>query len=181
MRKLSLAAFALCAASTLFGQAVQPPHTTLKVGDMAPDFTLRSTQRTTVKLSDFRGKNTVVLAFYPAAFTGGWTAEFKAYQSGIAKFDESGAKVFGISTDNTPSQQEFAAKNGITVPFLSDFAKRDVSRAYGVLNENAGVANRATFVIDKEGKIIHIDENQAALDPTGANDACSRSAHKAGQ
>jgi peroxiredoxin len=71
MRKLSLAAFALCAASTLFGQAVQPPHTTLKVGDMAPDFTLRSTQRTTVKLSDFRGKNTVVLAFYPAAFTGG--------------------------------------------------------------------------------------------------------------
>jgi len=71
MRKLSLAAFALCAASSLFGQAVQPPHTTLKVGDEAPDFTLRSTDRKTVKLSDFRGKNTVVLAFYPAAFTGG--------------------------------------------------------------------------------------------------------------
>ena len=50
-----------------------------------------------------------------------------AYQSGIAKFDESGAKVFGISTDNTPSQREFGVKNDISVPFLSDFAKREVS------------------------------------------------------
>jgi len=67
------------------------------------------------------------------------------------------------------------------VPFLSDFAKREVSAAYGVLNKEAGVANRATFVIDQDGKITHIDENRAALDPTGAADACSRSAHKAGQ
>ena len=57
-----------------------------------------------------------------------------------------------------PSQKEFAAKNNIAVPFLSDFAKREVSAAYGVLNKDNGVANRATFVIDKDGKITHIDE-----------------------
>ena len=102
-----------------------------------------------------------------------------AYQAGIAKFNESDTKVFGISTDNTPSQREFAAKNNITVPFLSDFAKREVSAAYGVLIKEAGVANRATFVIGKDGKIEYIEEGSGAIDPTGAADACSRSAHKA--
>ena len=71
MRKLSLGALALLAASTVFGQTVQPSKTHLKVGDAAPDFNLPSTQGGRVKLSDFRGKNTVVVAFYPAAFTGG--------------------------------------------------------------------------------------------------------------
>ncbi len=71
MRKLSLGLLGILASANLFGQAVQPAKTHLKVGDAAPDFTLNSTQGGKVKLSDFRGKNTVVLAFYPAAFTGG--------------------------------------------------------------------------------------------------------------
>jgi alkyl hydroperoxide reductase subunit AhpC len=62
---------------------------------------------------------------------------------------------------------------------LSDFAKREVSAAYGVLIPAAGVANRATFVIDKEGKITYIEEGSSAIDPTGASDACSREAHRA--
>ena len=61
---------------------------------------------------------------------------------------------------------------------LSDFKDRAVAKAYGVLLE-AGVANRATFVVDKEGKIIYIEEGTSAIDPTGAETACSRSAHKA--
>jgi len=101
-----------------------------------------------------------------------------AYQSGLAKFDEAGAKVFAISTDNSPSQKKFAEEVKATFPFLSDFAKREVSKAYGVLVEAAGVANRATFVVDAEGKIINIEEGSAALDPTGAVTACSRAAHK---
>lgn len=64
---LAAGAFAVCAVA----QNIQPPHTTLKVGDMAPDFTLTSTQGGKVTLSSFRGKNAVVLAFFPAAFTGG--------------------------------------------------------------------------------------------------------------
>jgi peroxiredoxin len=71
MKELSLGLLCVFAAANLFAQAVQPAKTHLKVGDMAPDFTLNSTQGGKVKLSDFRGKNTVVLAFYPAAFTGG--------------------------------------------------------------------------------------------------------------
>jgi peroxiredoxin len=71
MRKLSLGLLGMLAAASLFGQAVPPPKTHLKVGDTAPDFTLNSTQGGKVTLSDFRGKNTVVLAFFPAAFTGG--------------------------------------------------------------------------------------------------------------
>ena len=96
----------------------------------------------------------------------------------MPKFDSADTKVFGISTDNTPSQREFAAKNSVTFPLLSDFAKRQVSAAYGVLAQEAGVANRSTFVVDKEGKITFIEEGSGAIDPTGAADACSRAAHK---
>ena len=102
-----------------------------------------------------------------------------AYQAGIAKFEGQEVKVFGISTDNTPSQKEFATKVNASFPMLSDFTKREVSKAYGVLIESVGVANRATFVVDKEGKLIHIEEGNSAIDPTGAETACSRLAHKA--
>jgi peroxiredoxin len=62
---------------------------------------------------------------------------------------------------------------------LSDFNKREVSAAYGVLIQSAGMANRSTFVVDKEGKIAYIEEGSSAIDPTGAETACSRAAHKA--
>ena len=101
-----------------------------------------------------------------------------AYQAGIAKFDAADTKVFGISTDNTPSQKEFATKVNASFPLLSDFANRKVAEAYGVLIPQLGFANRATFVVDKEGKIIHIEEGSGAIDPTGAETACSRLAHK---
>jgi peroxiredoxin len=96
----------------------------------------------------------------------------------MSKFDASESKVFGISTDNTPSQKEFAAKTNIQFPLLSDFAKREVSAAYGVLMPENGMANRSTFVVDKEGKIIYIEQGNTAIDPTGADTACSRAAHK---
>jgi peroxiredoxin len=96
----------------------------------------------------------------------------------MAKFDSADTKVFMISTDNTPSQKEFATKNNVTFPMLSDFATRKTAKDYGVLIEQAGMANRATFVVDKEGKITYIQEGNTAIDPTGAADACSRAAHK---
>lgn len=97
-----------------------------------------------------------------------------AYQAGIAKFEGVETQVFGISTDNVPSLNAFSEKLSLTFPLLSDFAKRDVARAYGVLIPERGFANRATFVVDREGKIIHVEEGSGALDPTGAETACRR-------
>ena len=97
-----------------------------------------------------------------------------AYQAGLAKFEGVDTQVFGVSTDNTPSQKEFADKLKVTFPLLSDFATRQVAKDYGVLIAAAGVANRSTFVVDKEGKIQHIEEGSGAIDPTGAETACAR-------
>lgn len=97
-----------------------------------------------------------------------------AYQAGIAKFQESGAQVFGISTDSLPSLKHWAEEHiKATFPMLSDFSTRSTAKAYGVLMPN-GMAARTTFVIDKNGTIQHIEEGAAALDPTGAATACSR-------
>jgi peroxiredoxin len=88
------------------------------------------------------------------------------------------AAVFGISEDNTPSQKEFANKLGLSFPLLSDFATRKVAEEYGVLIPDYGVANRVTFVVDKEGKISYIEAGKDAIAILGAGDACSRLAHK---
>jgi peroxiredoxin len=102
----------------------------------------------------------------------------KAYQAGMQKFEEAGAKVFGISTDNSPSQKAFAESLGLPFPLLSDFLDRKVSQDYGVYVAKAGVSNRVTFVIDKEGKISFIEFGGDAMKILGAGDACSRLAHK---
>ncbi len=97
-----------------------------------------------------------------------------AYQAGIAKFTESGAQVIGITTDNLPSQNYWAKEVlKLSFPLGSDF-QRHVSKAYGVLIEQSGIANRATFVIDSDGIIRSIEEGKTALDPEGAATACSR-------
>jgi peroxiredoxin len=162
----------LYAAPALWAQA--PPKTHLKVGDLAPDFTLPSTTGKPVKLSEFRGQKNVVLAFFPAAFTGGCTKEMQAYQLDLAKFQDADTQVFGVSTDNVPSQKRFAEDLKLSFPILSDFTTRQVSKDYGVLITERGLANRATFVIDKQGRIQHIEEGSSAIDITGAAMACSR-------
>lgn len=172
MKRRLILSLAILVAVRLAAQA--PPKTHLKAGDVAPDFTLPSTAGKSVKLSDFRGKRNVVLAFYPAAFTGGCTKEMQAYQFGLDKFEMADTQVFAISTDNTPSQKRFAEDLKVTFPMLSDFATRQVAKDYGVLIPDRGIANRTTFVIDKEGRIQHIEEGSAAIDITGAATACSR-------
>ena len=96
----------------------------------------------------------------------------KAYQADIAKFEATETQVFGVSVDSVPANREFAKQLGITFPLLSDF-KRTVVKDYGVFNEEQGFGNRATFVIDKEGNIQHIEEGNTAIDPTAAADACN--------
>jgi len=80
--------------------------------------------------------------------------------------------VLGISVDSSPANNRFAQDLGVTFPLLSDF-KRKVVRDYGIFNEERGFGTRATFVVDKEGVIRHVEQGNTAIDPTGAYQACS--------
>lgn len=101
-----------------------------------------------------------------------------AYQAGIAKFEGNDTKVFGISADNVPSLRVFSDQLKLSYPLLSDFSTRSTLKAYGVLRPD-GMANRVTYVVDKEGKIAFVEVGNTAIDPTAADTACSRLAHKA--
>lgn len=96
----------------------------------------------------------------------------KAYQADIAKFEATGTQVLGISVDSFAANKRFAQDIGVTFPLLSDF-KRQVVKAYGIFDEEGGYGTRATFVIDKDGIIRHIEQGRTAIDPTGAYQACS--------
>jgi peroxiredoxin len=96
----------------------------------------------------------------------------QAYQSDIAKFDATDTQVLGISMDSFASNARFAQDLKVTFPLLSDW-HRKVVRDYGVYNEKSGYGVRATFVIDREGIIRHLEEGNTAIDPTGAYEACN--------
>lgn len=129
---------------------------TLKVGDPAPDFELKGTNKTEFKLSDVKGKNSVVLNFFPAAFSGVCSQQMPRIQKEKAMFDDD-TLVFGVSVDNTWSLEEFAKQTGIDFPLLSDFWPHGaVAKKYGVLFP-VGVAQRAVIGIDREGIIRYID------------------------
>ena len=101
----------------------------------------------------------------------------KAYQADIAKLDATDTQILGMSVDSVPANREFAKQLALTFPLLSDF-KRTVVKDYGVFNEEQGFGNRATFLIDKQGIIRHIDEGSTAVDPTTVIDACNVLEHK---
>ena len=124
----------------------------LRVGDLAPEFSLPSTARTDVVLSSFRGKQNVLLAFFPLAFTSTCTAEVSAFSEDFDEFAGAGTAVLPISVDSVPTLKEYKAKYAIRVELLSDF-KRQVSRAYGTLHEAKFYSNRAYFLIDRAGRV----------------------------
>ena len=96
----------------------------------------------------------------------------QGYRDKMAEFRKLDAQVLGISVDSVSDQKEFARQNGVEFPLLSD-SEREVSRKYGVLNESRGFANRATFVIDTQGKITSIELGGSAIDVSGALASCS--------
>jgi len=102
----------------------------------------------------------------------------KAYQADIAKFTDTETQVFGISVDSVPALKRWSEDlapetKGLSFPLLSDFKQRKVVKDYGIFNEAQGFGMRATFVIDKEGVIRHIEEGNTAIDPSAAYQACS--------
>lgn len=130
------------------------------VGEVAPDFTLPSTAGQPVTLSSFRGKQHVLLAFFPAAFTSTCTTEMCGFRDDYDAFTERDVVVFPISVDNTPSLREYKAKYEMPVDLLSDL-KREAATAYGVLIPDRFVATRAYFLVDKDGVLrwVHVEEH----------------------
>jgi peroxiredoxin len=130
----------------------------VEVGQQAPNFSLLNTERQPVTLESLRGKP-VILAFFPLAFSPVCTEELCTFRDALAELNDANAQVVGISVDSPFSLRAFAEAQKLQYPLLSDFNK-EASQAFGVLNENLlgvfkGVANRAVFVIDKNGKIAH--------------------------
>src|SRR5215207_5553332 len=89
----------------------------------------------------------------------------------MAKFDATDTQIFGISMDSSPANKRFAEDIKVTFPLLSDW-KRKTTKDYGLYNEESGYGARATFVIDKDGKIQHLETGRTAIDPTGAYQVC---------
>jgi len=122
------------------------------VGEGAPDFTLDTTAGKPVTLSSFREQKNVLVAFFPMAFTSVCTAELCSFTDDYATFAEKGVEVIPVSVDMVPSLKAFKAQHNISVELASD-PRRDIARAYGVLNEEKFFANRSYFLIDKRGNV----------------------------
>ena len=154
------------------GVAAQAP-VELKVGDTAPDFSLQGTDGKTHKLSDYRGKRAVVVAWFPKAFTQGCTIECKSLAATGDKIRKYDVAYFMASVDPLDGEggnAAFAKSEGADFPLLSDPTK-EIATKYGVLNQR-GMANRWTFYIDKNGKISHIDK--AVRPATSAEDMIAK-------
>ncbi len=135
----------------------------LKVGDAAPEFELVGSDGKVYKLSDYKDKQAVVVAWFPKAFTGGCTKEcqsFKANGAEIRKFD---VAYFTASTDTAVDNKRFAESLELDYPILSDPSKK-VAAAYGVINETRQVPFRWTYYIGPDGKILHIDKEVNAAE-----------------
>ena len=133
---------------------------TVEVGSEAPDFTLNDYNKQPVQLSSFRGDKPVLVVFYPFAFSGICTGELCQLRDEFADYDNKGVQVLGISVDTPFSLKAWAEKEGYQFPLLSDFWPHgEVAKAYGVFNEQAGLAVRGTFLIDTAGVVRFAEVN----------------------
>jgi peroxiredoxin Q/BCP len=125
----------------------------LRPGDKAPSFSATSWDGATVKLSDFSGARNVVLFFYVRDNTSGCIREARSLRDAAAELEKRSTAVVGVSTDGVESHARFAANNELTFPLLAD-TDGTIAGAYGVPLK-AGKASRATFLIGKDGTVLH--------------------------
>lgn len=130
----------------------------LKPGDKAPDFKLPGSDGKTYSLDGFKGKKTVVVAWFPKAFTGGCTKECQSMRNDGKELRKYQVAYFTASVDEPEKNKEFAESLGLDFPILSDPDKK-VATEYGVMNPERGVTNRWTFYIGKDGKILYVDKH----------------------
>jgi peroxiredoxin Q/BCP len=144
--------------TVLFASGAAVRAAELKVGDDAPPFSLKGSDGKTYSLSDYAGKQAVVLAWFPKAFTGGCTKECKNFQAEnrlIKKYD---VAYFTASVDEPDQNAKFAESLGVKDYAILSDPTRATAKAYGVLKNENGVANRWTFYISKDGKVLAIDK-----------------------
>ena len=132
----------------------------IQLGQAAPAFTLFSSDKKQVSLSNFEGKN-VVLLFFPQAFTGTCTQELCDMRDNLSKYESLNAAVLAVSVDSVFTLDKYKAEQNYNFPMLSDFNK-DVSAAYGTLYEEfvfgmKGVSKRSAFVIDATGVVRYAE------------------------
>jgi peroxiredoxin Q/BCP len=180
---------ALAPVGTLAQAPAQAPAPSLKVGDMAPDFTLPGTDGKTHRLSEYRGKSAVVVAWFPKAFTGGCTIECKSLAENGDKIRKFQVVYFMASTDTIEENTKFAKATTVTLagrggaaatvvekkeadfPMLSD-PTMTAARAYGVVDGQRTTASRWTFYVDKAGRVAAIDT--AVRPATSAEDMVAK-------
>jgi peroxiredoxin Q/BCP len=146
-----------------------PSTAELRVGEAAPDFTLRASDGKTYKLSDFKNKQAVVVAWFPRAFTSGCTIECKSLAEHgdlIKKYDVAYFMASVDEVEGDKGNKAFAEAHDADFPILGDPTK-EAAKAYGVLNDR-GTATRWTFYIDKSGRIALIDKDVNAHLATSA-------------
>ena len=167
--KITMLLPVLVAAAFTVAAAAQSPAP-LKVGDMAPDFTLTGSDGKTYSLADFRGKKPVVIAWFPKAFTAGCTLECKSLAANGDRLRQFDIAYFMASVDTPEDNAKFAVSEKADFPLLSD-PDKSVAAKFGVLHSR-GMANRWTYYIDKSGRVAYIDR---AVNPdTSAEDMLAR-------
>jgi len=135
----------------------------IAVGAPAPEFALRDQHNVVIGLSDFRGR-AVLLVFYPLAFTGVCAGELNLIQADLEALQNEDVQVLGVSVDSPYTLRVFADNEGLKFPLLSDFWPHGaVAKTYGVFNEASGMANRGTFVIDRDGVVRFSELNEPGM------------------
>lgn len=155
----SLFASIVLVAAVMVTTLADSPADQPAVGAMAPEFSLTNNEDKQVSLKDYRGK-WVVLYFYPKDFTSGCTLQARNFQRDLAKYEEVGAVILGVSIDTAESHKEFCAKEGLSFKLLSD-PDAKVSGEYGSIMDYNGkkYSARNTFLIDPNGKIAKVFVN----------------------
>lgn len=157
MRRFSLWFAAGLAMTLTFGVADRAWAQGLKVGDPAPGFSLTGSDGQKHTLADFKGKQAVVIAWFPKAFTGGCTAECKSLKESGEALKGLNIAYFTASVDDAETNKKFAESLELDYPILSDPSK-NIATAYGVVHPGRDLPERWTFYIDKDGKIAHVDK-----------------------
>ncbi|MFW9905421.1 MAG: peroxiredoxin family protein [Candidatus Thorarchaeota archaeon] len=134
---------------------VETQNGTLQIGDLAPDFLAETDNNEIIKLSDYRNTKDVILFFYPKANTAGCIKEAQGFRNVYEELKDLNVEVLGISIDDKSDLRAFRNDQQLTFPLISD-SHKDITTKYGCLNDEWGVANRITFLIDKQGKIRNI-------------------------